>query len=408
MFAALCVVVLSLVALSASGALKDRDVELLPEEQRTAGADVGKSLSLGLDDPEWKRRNFVAVVDDQMAAGSEFYGPAVGKYEEMQRKEGDSYRVDDARDSRGEVGFYGTSGHKGSRGQVKENGYAADHQARHGDKHNSGYYGDNSGAQKAHNVGQTSYGDQAFNRQGQSAAAFGSRGGHRKGHHSSGFKNSYHKDESGNNSRFFDDANDEGGHYMYDARNGGFRDSNGDTYRGSYDDGAYHDTTRGKQEKFGNTAGYDSNRGYKGRYANDDYHDDKQGYNQQRGGESFGQKLHGGRNEEASRAYHSAAERYGKPVIGGHVSTSGIYNYENKPDYYSPKAYHTQANYPVPYNNFYKDKSGQSGAIDAPTYGVAKGKGYAEYLDAGASNYYPYQEDQTGYYIEPRYYSFVD
>jgi hypothetical protein len=408
MWTALCIVVLSLVALSASGALKD-DVELIPEEQRTASANVGKSLSLGLDDSEWKRRNFIAVVDDQLAAGSEFYGPAVGSYEEMQRKEGDSYRVDDARDSRGEVGFYGSSGHKGSKGQVSENGYAADHQAHHGDKHNSGYYGDNSGAHKAYNAGQTSYGDQSFNRQGQSAAAFGSRGGHRKGHHSSGFKNSYYKDESGNNSRFFDDANDEGGHYLYDARNGGFRDSNADTYRGSYDDGAYQDTARGKQDKFGSTAGYDNSRGYKGRYAHDDYHDDKEGYNQQKGGESFGRKLHGGRNEEASRVYHNAAEVYGKPVIGGYVSPSGVYNYESKPDYYSPKAYHTQANYPVPYNNFYKGKAGQSASIGASPYdGAIKGKGYAEYLDAGASNYYPQQGGQIAYYDEPNYYSFIN
>ena len=406
MWAALCVVVLRLGALSASSVLKD-DVELIPEEQRTAGANVGKSLSLGLDDPEWKRDNLFAVVDDQMAAGSEFYGSAVGDYGETQKKEDDSYRVDDASDSRGEVGFYGNSGHKGSRGQVSENGYAADHQARHGDRQNSGYYGDNSGAQKAYNVGRASYGDQAFNRQGQSAAAFGSRGGHRKGHHSSGFKNSYYKDESGNKSRFFDDSNDQSGHYLYDSRNGGFRDSNADKYHGNYDDGAYQDTARAKQDKFGNSAGYDNSRGYKGRYAHDDYHDDKEGYNQQQGGKSFGRKLHGGRNEEASRVYHNAAQGYSKPVIGGYVSPSGVYNYESKPDYYSPKVYHTQPSYPVPYNNFYKGKTGESGSVGHSTYdGAIKGKGYAEYLDAGASNYYPYLEGQIAYYDEPSYYSF--
>ena len=385
MWAALCVVVLSLRASSASGVPKD-DVELIPEEQRTAGVNVGKSLSLGLDNSEWKRLDLIAEVDDQTAAGSEFYGPAVGNYEEIQKKEGDSYRADDASDSRGEVGFYGSSGHKGSKGQVSENGYAADHQAHHGDRQNSGYYGDNSGARKAYDVGQASYGDQAFNRQGESAAAFGSRGGHRKGHHSSGFKNSYYKDESGNNSRFFDDANDEGGHYLYDSKYGGFRDSNADKYHGNYDGGAYQDTARAKQDKFGNAAGYDNSRGYKGRYAHDDYHDDKEGYNQQKGGQSFGRKLHGGRNEEASRVYHNAAQGYSKPVIGGYVSPSGVYNYESKPDYYSPKASHTQPSYPVPYNNFYKGKSGQSGSIGASTYdGAIKGKGYAEYLDAGAS-----------------------
>lgn len=398
MLAALCVVVLSLGALSDSSVLKTADVELIPEEQRTA--EVGRSLSLGLDD---KRYNFIDVVDDQIAAGSEFYAPAIGNYDELQRKEGESYKLEDAGDARGEVGFYGTSRQKGSRAQVSEDGYAADHQAARGDKQNHGYYDDNSGARKAYDVGQAAYGDQKFNRQGQAAAAFGSRGGHRKGHHSTGFKNSYYKDESGNNSRFYDDANDEGGHYLYDARNGAFANRGGDQYHRGYEDGAYQDNARGNQGKYGTAANYDDSRGHKGRYAQDNYYDDKTGYNQQGGGESFG------RNQQAGRQYHKAAEAegYSRPaVVRGYVTPTGIYNYDKKADY-SPNIYHTGASYPAPYNSFHKGTLGQSGSVGDSIYnGGRTGKGYAEYIDTGASNnYYLGKRDEINRYDEPSYYS---
>jgi hypothetical protein len=401
-------VVLSLVALSSGSALKNADVELIPEEQKTVGADVGKSLSLGLDDSEWKRRNFIDVVDDQRAAGSEFYAPVIGNYDELQRKEGESYKLEDVGNRRGEVGFYGTSGQKGSRARVSEDGYAVDQEAVRGDRLKSGYYGDNSGARKAYDVGRSSYGQQGFNRHGQAAAALGSRGGHRKGHHSSGFKNSYYKDESGNNSRFYDDANDEGGHYLYDARNGAFGDRGADLYHGGYEDEAYQDNARGKQGKYGDAAGYDDSRGYKGRYAHDDYYDDKTGYGQQRGGESFGRNLYGDRSQEAGRLYHKAAQGYGRPaVVGGYVSPSGIYNYGSTSDYYNPKAYHAEASYPVPYSNLYKDKLGQS-VGDSIYNGAIKGKGYAEYVDTGASNYYSDKTGEIDTFDEPNYYSSIN
>lgn len=404
-----CVVILTLSVLSAGGALKNVDVELIPEEQKTVTADVGKSLSLGLDNSEWKRRNFIDVMDDQMAAGSEYYGPVIGSYAEQQRKEGDSYRLQDAKDTRGEVGFYGTSRQKGSRGHGNEDRYAADHQATHRDKQNSGYYDNNNGAHKAYDAGRSSYGGQEFNRQGQAGAAYGARGGHRKGHHSTGFKNSYHKDESGNKSRFFDDSNDEVGHYLYDSRDGTYKDRGADTHHGKYEDGAYQDTARGKQGKFGTSAAYDDKRGYKGRYANDEYQDDKTGYNQQQGGESFGRKLQGNRNEEAGRLYHEVAQGHVRPPIVGHVSPSGIYNYEGDSGYYSPKAHHTEAYYPVPYNNIYKDKVGEHVSDGGPIHtGALKGKGYAEYVDTGASEYYPDIKAEIDTYDEPIYYSSIN
>lgn len=44
--------------------------------------------------------------------------------------------------------------------------------------------------------------------------------GHKKGHHKTGFHNSYHKDEHGSNSSFFDDGSDEGGDYVQKTHSG--------------------------------------------------------------------------------------------------------------------------------------------------------------------------------------------
>lgn len=44
--------------------------------------------------------------------------------------------------------------------------------------------------------------------------------GHKKGHHKTGFHNSYHKDEHGSNSSFYDDGMDEGGNYHRKSQKG--------------------------------------------------------------------------------------------------------------------------------------------------------------------------------------------
>lgn len=62
--------------------------------------------------------------------------------------------------------------------------------------------------------------EQFFQNGGGSLSDVGNKIAHKKGHHKSGFSNSYHKDEQGSNSSFFDDAADEGDQYMYRTQKG--------------------------------------------------------------------------------------------------------------------------------------------------------------------------------------------
>lgn len=97
----------------------------------------------------------------------------------------------------------------------------------------------------------------------------GRKGGHRKGHHKSGYHNSYHKDESENNSSYYDDSDDQGGHFMYDSRAGAAGQTGADRFRNSYDNGRLNNVENAKR-------GYYDNRG---QYGNE--RDDRRAFNEQ-------------------------------------------------------------------------------------------------------------------------------
>lgn len=71
-------------------------------------------------------------------------------------------------------------------------------------------YGEQSANKKAH-LDSNNFQNENFHQNGaDNAGNSDSKIAHHKGHHKSGFSNSYHKDESGSNSSFFDDGSDEG------------------------------------------------------------------------------------------------------------------------------------------------------------------------------------------------------
>jgi hypothetical protein len=63
----------------------------------------------------------------------------------------------------------------------------------------------------------------------------------------------------------------------------------------------------------------------------------------------------------------------------------------------------------VPYNNIYKDKLGEHGSYGGSIdNGAIKGKGSAEFVDTGASQYYPDTKGEIDSYDEPSYYSSIN
>ncbi|KAF7285048.1 uncharacterized protein LOC143192607 [Rhynchophorus ferrugineus] len=150
------------------------------------------------------------------------------------------------------------------------------------------------------------YNKDNFHQQGgEQAGNFGSKVAHKKGHHKSGFQNTYHKDESGSNSSYFDDGSDEGD------------ESVNKRYRGSYGDAGQNHHNGGKYNAhdFANDQGRQGFYDNEGKYLND--HNNRQGFN---------------RNH-----YYNNKEDYGRRNAGNNYRGNDRYaeeKYVDRPHYY--------------------------------------------------------------------------
>lgn len=119
---------------------------------------------------------------------------------------------------------------------------------------------------------------------------------HHKGHHRTGFTNSYHKDETGSNSSFFDDGSDQGDvieskNYRGDIRfdinqqlskrfNSYIAASHGDAGRHNQGGGAYDSSdfakNHGRKGVYDNAGRYDKDYGNKRNFNRNNYYDSKE------------------------------------------------------------------------------------------------------------------------------------
>lgn len=106
----------------------------------------------------------------------------------------------------------------------------------HEEKKNSGHYDEQDYVQKGHEVGRQAAGDSHKIDQGEHAVEKQVNGQEKKGYHRSGFVNKYHKDESGDNSSFYEDSNNESGHKGYEGRGGQYHEKAADSYKNGVHD----------------------------------------------------------------------------------------------------------------------------------------------------------------------------
>lgn len=101
-----------------------------------------------------------------------------------------------------------------------DEGFNKENDQNHINAANSGRYGEIS-ANKQDNVNQNQFNKGTFYQSGGGDVTDHElKSQHKKGHHKTGFHNSYHKDEQGSNSSFYDDGSDEGGDYAKKSHNG--------------------------------------------------------------------------------------------------------------------------------------------------------------------------------------------
>ncbi|KAJ8889026.1 hypothetical protein PR048_008520 [Dryococelus australis] len=309
---------------------------------------------------------FVGHVGDYGGYGEQGYGGLGGENFGLVKSAGDFYGNQNIGSSQGEIGFYGVGGSRGGTNLASANSYGGSNAAKQGSGSDAGYYGNAVGARRGHNVGNAYYGDQAYNQNGAAVQGIGSKGGHRKGHHTAGFHNTYHKDESGKTSTFYDDGADEGGHYSYDARDGIYRDGAANVQGGGFQDGAYLDNQQARQGNYGASAAFDALQGNKGLHSSGQYLDDQQRYGLGKSANKYGRKAYTGQEGGGDSYYTGGGSGYdyghggganvyhnGPPAVtGGYlIPATGYGFYEKKASTLHPQEY-----YPVKSGKYYSPR----------------------------------------------------
>lgn len=140
-------------------------------------------------------------------------------------------------------------------------------------------------------------GGQTFNQDsGETVHGIAQKKGHKKGHHNTGFRNSYHKDESSNNSSYFDDYNDEADQSNSQNGRGRFGNEANKRYDNRKEDGIHHLQDNSRRGSYDRRGGTDARNADRQDYDRKRYQGDRRDYNQMQRGQGYD-----GRDREFTR-----------------------------------------------------------------------------------------------------------
>lgn len=232
---------------------------------------------------------------------------------------------------------------KGVANSQEEGGFNKEHASKKVLGHDSGNY-NHENAQKNQQENSGHQEGEKFHQQNfDSMNKVGRKGGHKKGHHKSGYHNSYHKDESENKSTYYDDSDDEGGHFAYNAQNGAGAQQGGDRFRQSYDNNRLNNNYDQKKGHYDVNGNYGNQRDDRISYGNRNYYNDRRDKSNANFDNARGEA---GRNVEES--YVKGHPHYIEPYYRRYEPRRTITVYED------PRAY--QGGYPAyqrPYERRY-------------------------------------------------------
>lgn len=147
--------------------------------------------------------------------------------------------------------------------------------------------------------------------------------GHKKGHHKTGFHNTYHKDESGGNSSYYDDANDEADERYLSGREGHYGNAGHNANHGAHVNDNRH--LKDSQQHGGYDKGnrYNKEHGNSRNYNQNQYNDDRNIHAHNNVGNRYDERALAAIEQ---RRYPAEHQRY-----GDYVAPVGAYN-----DYRAP------------------------------------------------------------------------
>lgn len=251
----------------------------------------------------------------------------------------------------------------GTSGQNSEGGYNQDNVKQHVSAQDSGKFS-HENADKKQDFDKSEFSDGNFqNQQGESLENVNNKQAHKKGHHKSGYHNSYHKDESGSNSSYYDDSDDEGNQNTHDARRGNYGGESSENTKGSHLDEKYNANQDSKQGEYNKGGSFVKDSG-----DNLNYNKEKV-YNNQENLE----KINGANNRGSSnqryddKFYYEQPYYYEKPYYQ-EPYYQGPYYYD-RPPYYENDYYVDEPYYPEKrVITIYEDPRVYEQSVDYPRY----------------------------------------
>ncbi|XP_065170219.1 uncharacterized protein DDB_G0290685-like [Atheta coriaria] len=197
-------------------------------------------------------------------------GPAYGIQPHLHQLGGsisDKTVYQDGSQAQKDASFKNAHTSSGVQGHQDQEGFnRGEAQIRNG-KGDTASYHSAQGQQQASEDGKNYQGAQHYNQQGQNAGEQNQKQGHKKGHIVKGFKTSHHKDETGRTEEYYDEANDEGGHFTSKGSSGSFGEEAKNAYKGGHDNGQFNKGESSKQGHVENVHHVDNANADKGDYA---------------------------------------------------------------------------------------------------------------------------------------------
>ncbi|KAK9720990.1 protein of unknown function (DUF4779) [Popillia japonica] len=194
---------------------------------------------------------------------------------------------DHSRDLNGGVFDYGSN--QGISSHILDDGFHANNELKKIGNQDAGRYSQDL-ADNKHVLQQNDFARDNFYRQGAGDLSnIGRQFGQKVGHQNTGFTNSYHKDETGSKSNYYDISDDQGNKYLQNARQGLYGDTGSNrNHNSNYDGGKYYKD----DSRFGiydNQGLYDKNFGTRRNYNQENYNQDRALRGQSNSGDRIGE-----------------------------------------------------------------------------------------------------------------------
>lgn len=211
-------------------------------------------------------------------------------------------------------GLYDAAAKKGVSNFVGEDGFNVENDKNFAKAEQGGNFAEEH-ADKKHHLDQSDYAGEKFHDQGGGTVAdFGNKVAHKKGHHRSGFHNSYHKDESGSNTSYYDDGDDHGDEYVHRTHKGAYGDVGKQTNLGSHVQGQDYSQEQGRHGGYNQGGAYEKDAGNRKNYNQQEYFDDRAVQGRSNAGNRYAEAARDAQEKYYVRPHRPPVHPIGPPI----------------------------------------------------------------------------------------------